>query len=321
VNYRSIADLSHTIRANLYKLPSDIDLIVGIPRSGMLPATMIALSRNLNITDITGYTANLELKHGRTRKINYSEILKPSNANHVLIVDDSIDSGVSLINVKAVIASLGRQQKITYCSIYSTKKSKDKADVFFELVPQPRVFEWNIMQRPFLEQCCLDIDGVLCLDPTESENDDGVGYTNFLRNVKPLVVPSYKVGHLVTSRLEKYRSETEWWLEKHGVVYDQLHMLNLPDAATRRRHGCHASFKAQVFRSLKDTELFIESEANQAIEIANTAGKPVLCSSTQKMYYPNVSYAVVEKKVYTFARRVRNKFARIIKRVFNYDRR
>lgn len=321
MNYRSIGDLSHTIRENLYKLPSDIDLIVGIPRSGMLPATMIALSRNLKITDLAGYAANLELKHGRTRKSNCAEILKPSDANHILIVDDSIDSGESLINVKSVITNLGSQKKITYCSIYSTKQSKSKTDIFFELVPQPRVFEWNIMQRQFLGQCCLDIDGVLCLDPTEAENDDGVAYINFLRNVKPLVVPSYKVGHLVTSRLEKYRGETEWWLEKHGVVYEQLHMLNLPDAATRRRLGCHASFKAQVFHSLKDTELFIESEANQAIEIANTAGKPVLCSSTQKMYYPNASYAVVEKKVHTFARRVRNKLARIAKRVFNYDRR
>lgn len=315
MNYRSIADLSHIIRENLHKLPRDIDLLVGMPRSGMLPANMIALSRNLKLTDLTGYLADTPLKHGQTRKSLFAEVLKPSDANHVLVVDDSIISGGSLESAQALIAGLGRQQKITYCVVYSTSRSTHKLDLFFEVVQPPRLFEWNVMHRPFLAQCCLDIDGVLCLDPTDAENDDGLSYINFILNVTPLVVPSYRVGHLVTSRLEKYRSETEQWLEKHGFVYGQLHMLDLPDAQTRRHLDCHASFKAEVFRSLKDTELFIESEPNQSERIANITGKPVLCAKTQKMYYPGVSYALVEKKAYTFARRVRNKLARIANRV------
>lgn len=316
MNYRSIADLSNTIRENLHKIPRDIDLVVGIPRSGMLPANIIALSNNLKLTDLAGYIADVPLKLGQTRKSLFADVLKPTDAKHVLIVDDSIDFGGSLEKVQSVIAALGRHQKITYCVVYSSKKSAHKPNIYFEIVSQPRVFEWNVMHRPDLVQCCVDIDGVLCLDPTETENDDGEAYINFLRNVPPLIVPSYRIGHLVTSRLEKYRSETESWLKKHGFIYDHLHMLDLPDAETRRRMGSHASFKAEVFRSLRDTELFIESEKNQAITIANIAGKPALCFSTQVMHYPGTSYALVEKKAFSLAKRIRNKLGRISKRVF-----
>jgi uncharacterized HAD superfamily protein/adenine/guanine phosphoribosyltransferase-like PRPP-binding protein len=316
MNYRSIADLSQTIRESIHKLPRDIDLVVGIPRSGMLAANIVALSRNIKLTDLAGYLTNAPLKFGQTRKSLFEDVLKPSEAKHVLVVDDSIDSGNSMQNVQSLISKLGRSQKCTYCAIYSTKKSIYKIDIYFEIVQQLRLFEWNVMHRPFLEQCCLDIDGLLCLDPNNIENDDGPNYVHFIRNVPPLVIPSYRVGHLVTSRLEKYRSETEQWLEINGYRYGQLHMLDLPDAQTRHRLGCHASFKSDVFHKLNDTKLFIESEANQAAEIANRSGKPVLCSSTQKIYYPGISYAFVKSKTASFTTRVRNKIFRISRQIF-----
>lgn len=43
MQYRTLADLSNLIRKNIYKVPHDIDLVVGIPRSGMLPANIIAM--------------------------------------------------------------------------------------------------------------------------------------------------------------------------------------------------------------------------------------------------------------------------------------
>ena len=42
MQYRTIADLSALVRANIHKVPHDIDIVVGVPRSGMLPAMMIA---------------------------------------------------------------------------------------------------------------------------------------------------------------------------------------------------------------------------------------------------------------------------------------
>ena len=39
MNYRNIDDLNHCILQHLSILPRDFDLIVGVPRSGMFPAS------------------------------------------------------------------------------------------------------------------------------------------------------------------------------------------------------------------------------------------------------------------------------------------
>ena len=46
--------------------------------------------------------------------------------------------------------------------------------------------------------------------PTKEQNDDGPEYVSFLLNAVPLYLPGSKIGTLVTSRLEKYRVETEY---------------------------------------------------------------------------------------------------------------
>ena len=49
MNYRNIADLNNTILQRLHIIPRDFDLIVGVPRSGMLPANLLALYLNKQI--------------------------------------------------------------------------------------------------------------------------------------------------------------------------------------------------------------------------------------------------------------------------------
>ena len=46
MNYRSFADMNNDLVRNLARFPHDVDLIVGIPRSGMLPANLLALYLN-----------------------------------------------------------------------------------------------------------------------------------------------------------------------------------------------------------------------------------------------------------------------------------
>jgi orotate phosphoribosyltransferase len=133
-----------------------------------------------------------------------------------------------------------------------------------------------------LEHSCVDIDGVLCRDPTEEENDDGPMYEDFLVNAEPLLIPSAPVGWLVTCRLEKYRDLTEQWLANHGVIYRELIMMDLPSKAARIAAGSHARFKAEVYANT-NAKLFIESSAWQAYEIANRTGKPVFCLETRRM--------------------------------------
>jgi orotate phosphoribosyltransferase len=120
------------------------------------------------------------------------------------------------------------------------QKSRDRVDFYSKLVDHPRCFEWNIMHHAFLERSCIDLDGILCKDPTNDENDDGQNYRHFLINVEPLLRPSVEIGWIVTCRLEKYRKLTEEWLRKHSIKYKNLVMMNLPDKATRVALGNHA---------------------------------------------------------------------------------
>lgn len=317
MNYRSFADLGKTVFANLYKIPRDVDLIVGIPRSGLLAGSLIALALNIPIIDLVGFIENRKLYIGR-RVSRLSRLTYPKDAKHVLIVDDSICSGEAFSKAIRSINAAEIEQRYTSCAIYATPDSANKVDIFLDIIPIPRAFGWNIMYHPLIGECCVDIDGVLCVDPTQEENDDGVAYRNYLRNAHPLFLPTYVVGSLVTSRLEKYRSETEEWLKEHGVEYKRLYMLDLPDAETRRKLNAHAPFKAKIYKKHPTAQLFIESEPHQALEITRRTGRPVLCISNQQLYTPEVSLQVADAKLRSFGYRAIRKVARLIKRFIGY---
>jgi adenine/guanine phosphoribosyltransferase-like PRPP-binding protein len=51
MHFRSISDLNNCIVASLIKVPRDVDLVVGVPRSGRLPATILALYLTTSPTD------------------------------------------------------------------------------------------------------------------------------------------------------------------------------------------------------------------------------------------------------------------------------
>lgn len=291
MNYRSLNDLSRLSNECASKIPGDIELVVGIPRSGMLVASVIALKQNLPLTDLYSFLRNDELKKGNTRTYKHASLVKPMDAKKVLLVDDSISSARSMQAACEQVRSIYEGQIVTLAG-FAERQNQHLIDMHLELVEQPRVFEWNIMHHPLLNYACLDIDGVLCVDPTADQNDDGPNYRTFLGCARPLFIPSVKVAHLVTSRLEKYRAETEDWLQRNGVQYDTLHMLDLPSAQERRRLGVHSNFKAEVYARHPMTRLFIESEERQAIEIMKASGKPVYCVETNQMYQPGKVYSL-----------------------------
>jgi uncharacterized HAD superfamily protein/hypoxanthine phosphoribosyltransferase len=314
MNYRSIADMAQVIRYKLWQVPRGIDLVVGVPRSGMLAANLLALYLNVHVCSLSEFLADSPLKHGRTRKPSGGNLLKPSDASRVLVIDDSISTGITMGDIRAQIQDRHKNLDVIYAAVYATPKRPEHLDFFFETVELPRVFEWNVMHRRELAEWCLDIDGVLCVDPTATENDDGARYRKFLANALPLCIPTYPVGHLVTSRLEKYRADTESWLNKHGIRYNQLHMLDLPDAKTRRSLGCHGRFKADVYWKLEEAKLFVESEPIQAREIAERSGKPVLCFTTQELCMPESAVAAAVNQARGLRRRALRRLRRIVAR-------
>ena len=317
LNFKSISDLSNVISMKLSCLPTDIDLVVGVPRSGMLPASIISLYRNIPFTDVYSYADNRYLKSGSTRKIK-KQLELCSDAEHILVVDDSISTGESLKKIKDVIDNCSHKKKVTYCCIYGVDKAMSLSDFIFEIVPLPRVFEWNIFHHSVINSACFDIDGVLCKDPTHEQNDDGVRYKDFIINATPLFVPTQKISCIVTSRLEKYRNETMLWLNMHNIQYDKLHMLDLPDAETRRRLGIHSKFKASIYSKEIASTLFIESELKQATDIADRTGKSVFCTETMTMVFPGSDFksSINKKKskikyfIYRLSRLIKRKLSK-----------
>ena len=284
MNYRNIDDLNHCILQHLSVLPRDFDLVVGIPRSGLFPANLLALYLNLPVTDLGSfYNGHIYQTGERGKTFNMTNIHK------VLVVDDSIATGNAMNKCRALLQDLNTEYEIKYCVIYSVPEQTKNVDYHFEILESPRFFQWNILNHGILKKACMDIDGVFCVDPTPEENDDGPLYHEFLLNARPLFIPRTEVGTLVTSRLEKYRPETETWLKKNHVKYNKLVMLDLPNKEARQRANCHASFKAKEYKSSTSYMLFVESSQRQAIEINRLTQKPVLCTETFQMIYDSKS--------------------------------
>ncbi|MDR2510110.1 MAG: hypothetical protein LBC77_05655 [Spirochaetaceae bacterium] len=265
------------IKRNIHKIPDRTKLVVGVPRSGMIPAYMIGLILNIKVCSLDEFVHNIEPSNG-LRPINTEE-------GSILIIDDSCGSGASMSAVKEKIRSAGiNNPDIKYAAVYCKGGSEAALDIALTTLEFPRIFEWNYMNHSYIEYACFDIDGVLCVDPTEEENDDGEKYKNFILNAKPLYIPKYRVYALVSSRLEKYRTETAAWLEKHNVRYQHLYLLDVPSKEHRQRFNMHAKFKAGVYAELKNAVLFYESERAQAAEIAVLTQKPVFCTATDEYF-------------------------------------
>jgi hypoxanthine phosphoribosyltransferase len=313
MHFRSVSDLNQCVMSNLHRLPGDVDIVVGIPRSGLLPASLIALAYNLPLADVAGCARGDVLACGRTKRPIRAAV-GGAGMRHALLVDDSIQSGASMEEARSALQSALPHLKITALAIYGVHGFSMGADIVFERVGQPRVFQWNVMHHKVLASACVDIDGILCTDPTDVENDDGAGYRRFLAGCAPLHRPTRRIHALITSRLEKYRALTEEWLAAQGIECDQLLMLDLPDAETRRARAAHAQFKAECYRAMKNATLFIESEESQAREIAAASRKPVLWLPGSTMIYHDGSPPPDPHWVGRQAGRSANRVKHLIKR-------
>jgi len=305
--YRSISNLNQIILKRLSIIPRDFDLIVGIPRSGMLPANLLALYLNKPYTDLNSFLNGHIYKAGaRGQFFDIKEFKK------ILVVDDSIASGSAILKCKESLKDYGEEFSISYCAIYVIPGKEKMVDYYFETVPLPRYFQWNIFNHTTLEKICFDIDGVLCIDPSEDQNDDGPKYIDFILNAPPLYIPGSKIGTIVTSRLEKYRPQTETWLKNNNVKYNKLVMLDLPNKEARQKANSHGDHKAKTYKE-NGYILFIESSLSQAVEINKITKKPVLCTENFEMIFDSESifYNMKSGKYFpglrNFAIKIRNK--------------
>ncbi|PYZ95082.1 phosphoribosyltransferase [Salipaludibacillus keqinensis] len=278
MNYTSYLDLRNVIKKNLSILQTKkFDLIVGIPRSGMVPAYIIAQYLNIKCCDLHSFIRNTQQELNETSPLQY-----PHDCQNVLLVDDCISSGGSMANSLEHIPE-NKRIKITTLAIYSSKKSRNDIDIFFEYHPGPGVSEWHLFHCGIVKKYCINIEGVLCLEPSDDQKTNNSNYIEYILNAPPLIVPSGKVNCLITNRPEKYRNETHSWLEKQGIEYDNLIMsqefpeinANFWEEATK--------YKAHIYSQSKN-ELYVSYDKKESQKIHDLTRKPVYCMETNEIY-------------------------------------
>ena len=254
------------------------DLVVGIARSGIIPATILALHWNVSLCSLQDYI-NGQFSMGCG--LRYQD---PKEIKNVMIVDDSIRMGGTIAEAKRLVKKANFNHKVGWAVIYADDDKDYENIIFHKTIRQGRMFQWNwISHKEMLSHSVWDIDGCMCVKPTVEQNDDGEKYRKFLLNAPPLYLPQYPINGIVTSRLEKFRPETEQWLKKHNVKYKELIMLNYPTGRSRRMLGHHAHHKAMQFKVIKSS-FFVEDELWQAEEIHKITGKHVLCLANWRLY-------------------------------------
>jgi hypoxanthine phosphoribosyltransferase len=287
LHYRSFADLAWTVTTRLAKIPIDVDLVVGIPRSGLFAAWYIALMRNRPILELPAMLDGASANVGLTRSC-----LSHIPPRRILLVDDSTHSGKTFRQAVTQLKAQFPELSICRLAVYAENTIHPDAEVVLESCPFPRIFEWNMYHSWMVERSFYDMDGVICRDPTPSQNADETAYRRFLETAEPLMLPTGRIRKIVTSRLDKHRAATQDWLARYGVCYDELLMLDLESAVERRRLGVHGEFKATAFREDPEALLFIESDSVQAALIVQMTRKSVFDFGGRRMVQPNFSDAI-----------------------------
>ena len=266
---RLIADAGRLIAL----LPPDVDAVVGIARSGLLPATVIATRLHLPLWQI-GKGGPLEPvgAGGRMRGTPH-----PPRPKHALLIDDTAASGGSLREAASLIEHAWPSATLTRAVIYAHPMGRRSVDFAVAILPGQHYLEWNWANAGHGQRAAFDFDGILCEDIALEDCDDGPRYVSALQHAKPLHLPRLKpIPLIVTARHERYRQITEAWLARHGVHAQRLIMRDWPHASGHHDNSAIARWKAEHYKR-SGLALFAESDPAQARLIAELAKKPVLC--------------------------------------------
>jgi uncharacterized HAD superfamily protein len=285
MNFVSWAQLHQDIAAWERLLPA-FDAVCGVPRSGLIPAAYIALRRNIRFVELADLLRQPHEAIQRAAMRDSNPIVKfnRSYGNRLLIVDDSSSERSATFNELREKLKNQTSLDISYGAVYRAS-STSQLDHYYREIPLPRIFGWNWHRHFHMKRALLDMDGVLCEDwKHRPEMNNDVEFLRHMDTVKPLYIPDWPVYGIVTSRLERYRQQTEAWLRKHKVFYWQLIMHPAATPEDRRKMNDHAERKAAAYRKFKDASLFVESDAKQAEKIYKITQRPVLCVDTMAMF-------------------------------------
>ena len=271
-NAQLIRDCKNILLPQIANL--DIRGILGIPRSGMFPASMIAMWLNLplyfldpqnNLVPMSGAS-----KFGGIRMMEHKPL-----TGRLLVVDDTVYAGTAIKNFKSRFL-----EDVYFAATYVKPEAKDLVDFYAKELPPPHLLEWNLFNCTYIQQALLDFDGILCPNVPFEILEDEEKHKEWLSNVKPFYhrLPKFKCKGIVTARFERYRDITENWLARHNVKYERLIMMpnEMEEDRLRDHVETSSTYKAKHFVE-SDAKFFIESEVPEAIRIRKKSGKLVIC--------------------------------------------
>lgn len=277
LRFRGIADLHQVIQSSTYKLPK-LDLLVAIPRSGLLPATILSDLLDLPLTDIDGLREGYLLRDAPSVPEPRDPGRVVEEATQILVIDDSIGHGTQLATTRQALVGLDPAKALHYAAVYVTPESMDSVDIAFEELPWGRYFGWNAMHRASLEDCCLDADGLLWLQ--------GV---SFVADTPESAIwkPTKPVGHILTNRSAEERPAMERWLSEQQIQFGTLTMTGTAGRDASRESDDEIRAKSRAYRNL-DSKMLISLSYPVSKRLAHASGKPVLCVSAQRIIQPSL---------------------------------
>jgi adenine/guanine phosphoribosyltransferase-like PRPP-binding protein len=244
--------------------PQNYDIIAGIPRGGLIIASIIATryDKPLSTPD--------ELLNGKAWRAE-TLIAKGSK---VLLIDDTLSSGYTMQKTREEIRKLNYQ--VTTAVMVALPEMGSKADCIYKFLSRPFQCEWDLAHGKGRDSYMVasDLDGVICYDCPEEIYDLSKEYEEWLINAKLQFLPSYEIEAIVTCRLEKYRAITENWLVEHRVKYHKLYMWDTTEGE-RGYTDNFARHKVDMLRKIKP-DIYYESSQQEAILINQATKIPVL---------------------------------------------
>lgn len=286
----SLGQLGNDARRLASMIPSDAKGIIGIARSGLTPATMIAQMLHLPLKVLRQHL------HGKDYSIEdagsgWRLTGNTGGRGPWVIVDDTVMSGNSFRYSMPAVAHLG---EVITAAVYVNPHARIKPDLIAVDLPWPHLLEWNMFNSVMTPSMAVDFDGILCHDCPGGSDDDGPRYLEFLRNTKPLYpVRKIHIPLIVTARLEKYRGETVDWLSKHGMAANRIVMgpwKNLAERSFEKvcQHKARHFVEFARQRHPVKPPMFVESCPHQARRIADISGGLVVCPAAGRCFLKGV---------------------------------
>lgn len=125
------------------KIKYQPDIVVGVARGGVVPATFLA--NQLNVQNM--FVLKVERK-GKKRKIA-AEVLTDLTNKKILLVEDMLETGNGMLTAKKYFERKGAIVK-TAC-LYIMPKTKIRPDYFLKVINNVEEFPW---EQKSLEEFC-----------------------------------------------------------------------------------------------------------------------------------------------------------------------